>query len=87
MSNETTEMWRDHRQHVQKQRRKTANKNQSVLSGHPLLEEKNGGDVYLYRVNGKVKVQYWPSSEMWMIGNEKHYGGAKKFLSFIASIH
>lgn len=58
------------------------NRAEIVASGIPYTDK---GECLLFRVRGKKKVDFYPSTGRWKIHSTMSSGGAKKFIEFYNS--
>ncbi len=82
--NETTEMWRDIHQEQAEKRRLRKDVNLSILRATTIpFEYRNGGDVVMLRNRAYPSLDFWPSTNKWLIGSKYGLGDATALVDML----
>lgn len=82
--NETTAMWSDFRAEQAEKRRIRKEANLSILRSTTIpFEYRNGGDVVMLRNKAYPVIDFWPSTNKWLIGAKYGMGDAAALVEML----
>lgn len=82
--NETTQMWAEVHAEQAEKRRLRKEVNLSILRATTIpFEYRNGGDVVMLRHKAYPAIDFWPSTNKWLIGAKPGMGDANALVELL----